>query len=192
MADNRIRDASLLDVYDEQILPDGEYISLKRQEFLKECTQKVKDFYKTISGNNETIEIRYESQLLNVPFAELLKSLREKDMQLQRTTAGIHKDDLNFLLNGQPFRNIASQGQRKSLLFALKLAEFEVLKEHKNFSPLLLLDDLFEKLDEQRMHNLLDRVCLQNEGQIFITDTHPERISGHLDKLKIEYGIIHL
>ncbi|MEO8584159.1 MAG: DNA replication and repair protein RecF [Flavitalea sp.] len=192
MADDRIRDSSLLDVYDQQLLQDGEYIFTKRQSFLKECTKKVEDFYKKISGNNELVEVRYESQLQNIPFADLLKMVREKDIQLQRTTGGTHKDDLVFLLNGQTFKNVASQGQRKSLLFALKLAEFDVLKEHKSFAPLLLLDDLFEKLDEQRMHNLLDWVCLQNEGQIFITDTHARRISEHLDKLEIAFDIIHL
>ena len=91
----------------------------------------------------------------------------------------------------QPFRNIASQGQRKSMLFALKLAEFDALKEAKG-SPLLLLDDVFEKLDEQRMHNLLEWVCLQNEGQIFITDTHEERIREHLGKIGAGFQLIRL
>ena len=113
-------------------------------------------------------------------------------MLLQRTNVGIHKDDIEIKLKEQPFKNIASQGQRKSLLFALKLAEYETLKQAKGFAPVLLLDDVFEKLDALRMHNLLDWVCVQNEGQIFITDTHEERISDHLQELSINYQLIAL
>ena len=138
------------------------------------------------------MELIYESQLLRWEYAEMLRSAREKDMYMQRTTSGIHKDDINILLNKQAFRNIASQGQRKSLLFALKLAEFELLKSDKGFAPLLLLDDVFEKLDESRMHNLLDWVCVQNDGQIFITDTHRERIIDHFEKLGAEFQIVDL
>lgn len=192
MADNRIKDTSLLDVYDSQLVTDGEYIFNKRKGFLEDCILQVKDFYKKISGNNEVIELTYESQLFRSSFPDLLQSLREKDMILQRTNGGVHKDDIHMFLNGQPFKNIASQGQRKSLLFALKLAEFEILKENKNFAPLLLLDDVFEKLDESRMHNLLDWVCVQNEGQIFITDTHRGRIDEHFNKLGVDYQLIDL
>jgi DNA replication and repair protein RecF len=190
--DNRIRDINLLDVYDEQLVPDGNYIFNKRNEFLDECLVLVKDLYKQISGNNEAVNIIYESQLHRAPFDKILKSMREKDMLLQRTNGGIHKDDLQIFLNNQVFKNIASQGQRKSLLFALKLAEFEMLRINKKFPPLLLLDDVFEKLDEQRMHNLLDKVCVQNNGQIFITDTHRSRIEEHFGRLGINYQLIDL
>ena len=91
-----------------------------------------------------------------------------------------------------PFKNIASQGQRKSLLFALKLAEFDVLKEKKGFAPLLLLDDIFEKLDAQRMHNLLHKVCNEEAAQIFITDTHKERLQKAFDNLNVKYQLINL
>ena len=113
-------------------------------------------------------------------------------MAAQRTTGGIHRDDLVFNLNGQLFKNIASQGQRKSLLFALKLAEMDVLKENKGFAPLLLLDDVFEKLDEDRIANLLRRVCIENNGQVFITDTNEERLSSHLKQLPINFEMIKL
>ncbi len=192
MVENRIRDTSLLDVYDTQLTGDGEFIFAKRKAFLQECIVLVKEFYKKISGSKESVEIQYESQLLNVGYKELLAGMRDKDMLLQRTNGGIHKDDLVILLNGQPFKSIASQGQRKSLLFALKLAEFEILKENKGFAPLLLLDDVFEKLDERRMHNLLDWVCVNNDGQIFITDTHAGRIADHFDNLSVEYQLIEL
>lgn len=192
MAETQNRDLSLLDVYDSQLAADGKYIFEKRIEFLKNCIGLVKDFYKKISGSDETIDLVYESQLMKCSFPELLKSLRNRDMLLQRTNGGIHKDDILMFLNGQPFRNIASQGQRKSLLFALKLSEFEILKANMHFAPLLLLDDVFEKLDETRMHNLLDWVCVQNEGQIFITDTHRGRIDEHFKKLGVEYQLIDL
>lgn len=192
MAENRLHDTGLLDVYDQQLVNDGEFIFIKRKEFLNNCIGLVKSFYKKISGAEELVDIKYESQLLKLGYKELLASSRERDILLQRTNGGIHKDDIQILLNGQPFKNIASQGQRKSLLFALKLAEFEILKKEKGFAPLLLLDDVFEKLDEGRMHNLLDWVCVSNEGQLFITDTHPGRISDHFNKLNVQYQLINL
>ena len=109
---------------------------------------------------------------------------------LQRSSIGIHKDDIDISLNEQPFKTLASQGQRKSLLFALKLAEFETLKKEKGFAPLLLLDDVFEKLDGSRMHNLLHWTCIQNSGQIFITDTHDERIRNNLQNLSVPFQLI--
>ncbi|MEP7259274.1 MAG: DNA replication and repair protein RecF [Flavitalea sp.] len=192
MAESRNIDTSLLDVYDSQLSTDGEFIHEKRNLFLRQWIPEVNIFYRKISGHDDPLEITYESQLLQGPVAELLKRSREKDIYSQRTNTGIHKDDLLMTMKQQPFRNIASQGQRKSLLFALKLAEFSALKENKHFAPLLLLDDVFEKLDEQRMHNLLDWVCMQNEGQLFITDTHPQRINDHFKKLGVPYQLLQL
>ena len=117
---------------------------------------------------------------------------REKDYLLQRTSIGIHKDDLLFELNGEPFKQTASQGQRKSLLFSLKLAEAEELKQHKGFAPLLLLDDVFEKLDDSRMHNLLNYVCTQFGGQVFLTDPHPDRIVAAFEALGKKVQLIEL
>jgi len=191
-ADTRSHDFKLLDVYDEQLANDGNYIFKKRKDFLKECITLVKEFYARISRANEDVDLIYDSQLLRWDYAEMLRSSRDRDVYSQRTTSGIHKDDIIMSLNKQPFRIIASQGQRKSLLFALKLAEFELLKSDKGFAPLLLLDDVFEKLDEWRMHNLLEWVCVQNDGQIFITDTHRERIVEHFEKLGAEFQIVDL
>lgn len=192
VSENRASDKSLLDVYDEQLATDGTYIFQKRKSFMEECIGLVTDFYAKISGSPERIELNYESQLHKLDYPELLRSTRERDMFLQRTSAGIHKDDMQIILNNQPFRNIASQGQRKSLLFALKLSEFELLRLHKGFAPILLLDDVFEKLDESRMHNLLSWVCLNNDGQIFITDTHRKRIEDHLNAIDAHYQHIEL
>ena len=122
----------------------------------------------------------------------LLGIYLQKDLLLQRTTIGIHKDDIYLQLNGENFKNTASQGQRKSLLFALKLQELEQLKSSKGFSPILLLDDVFEKLDADRMHNLLQQVCVENDSQIFITDTHKERLTEALQKLGTPFQLIEL
>jgi DNA replication and repair protein RecF len=191
-AERKQHDYSLLDVYDEQLVKTGSYVFEKRNRFLEDLLPVIKKFYSQIAGVEESVDIKYESQLLYSPFQELLKQFRDKDLMMQRSTTGIHKDDMEMTLNNQPFKSIASQGQRKSLLFALKLAEFETLKKEKGFAPLLLLDDVFEKLDETRMHNLLDWVCIQNSGQIFITDTHEERIKDHLGKLSVSYQMINI
>ena len=192
MAERRVQDKNLLEVYDEQLIRYGEFIFKERKNFLKDFLPEVIRFYHQIAQINEKVELLYESQLQHTSFENLLHQFRDKDLLYQRTHGGIHKDELSMNLNGQAFKSIASQGQRKSLLFALKLAEFETLKTDKKFAPLLLLDDVFEKLDEQRMHNLLDWVCVQNEGQIFITDTHPERIQQHFGNLGISYQLIRL
>jgi len=192
LTDQKTRDHSLLDVYDGQLAKPAAFLFEQRNRFLQELLPLVKEFYRQIAGTEEPVELVYESQLLQAPIGEVLRRFREKDLYLQRTGGGIHKDDIDIRFSGQPFKSIASQGQRKSLLFALKLAEYETLRQAKGFPPLLLLDDVFEKLDEQRMHNLLDRVCIRNQGQIFITDTHPGRIRHELDKLSISCQIIQL
>lgn len=191
-AEKKQTDLSLLDVYDEQILPAAGYIFEQRQVWLKSILPLVNNFYTRIAGTEEPLIPKYESQLMQCSYGILLKQYREKDLLLQRTLSGIHKDDIDLSLDGQPFKNLASQGQRKSLLFALKLAEYETLREAKGFAPILLLDDVFEKLDEHRMHNLLDWVCVQNQGQVFITDTHGERIREELNKLSVSYQLIEL
>jgi DNA replication and repair protein RecF len=152
----------------------------------------VQNFYQQIANNRETVTLQYESQLATTVFSDLLNQVREKDFYLQRSNAGIHKDDLLIQLNGQVFKNIASQGQRKSLLFALKLAEFEIIRITKGFAPILLLDDVFEKLDDNRMQHLLQWVCCENKGQVFITDTHPERLEQAFSSLQVPYQVITL
>ncbi|MEO5946118.1 MAG: DNA replication and repair protein RecF [Chitinophagaceae bacterium] len=195
------RDFALLDVLDEQLIKPGDYIFDKRKEFLISYLPIVKHLYNEIANNptsaeasfcKEDVKLFYESELLQASFAELLKLNRNKDCMAQRTTSGVHRDDLEIKLGNQSFKIIASQGQRKSLLFAMKLAELEILKKEKKFAPLLLLDDVFEKLDEGRISNLLNKVCKENEGQVFITDTNEERLSSHLKELGIEFQLIGL
>ena len=185
-------DAQLLDALDAQLIKPCEYIYQTRKEFCEKLVPLVKEFYKEISGNNEVISLAYSSYLNDNDLSKLLVSSRQKDILTQRTNAGIHKDELIFLLNENSFKTMASQGQRKSLLFACKLAEFEMLRSIKGFSPLLLLDDVFEKLDGIRMKNLLQYVCKKNSGQVFITDTHKERLEHALSEFVSHVQIIEL
>ena len=186
-------DGALLEVLDEQLITPGNYIFSTRKTFMLELVPLANELYKTIAANkDESLTLTYESQLHTNSFTNILKQQQQKDMLLQRSNAGIHKDDISILLNGQIFKNIASQGQRKSLLFALKLAEFQLLKTKKGFAPILLLDDVFEKLDEERMKQLLKWVCIENDGQVFITDTHKERLQKAFTDLGSAFQLIEL
>lgn len=185
-------DWPLLEVIDEQLVKPGNFIYRQRKIFTGQLIPLVQKFYAQIANNNESISLQYESRLNENSFESLLNQFRERDLLLQRSNAGIHKDDITMQLNGQPFKTTASQGQRKSLLFALKLAEFELLKQNKGLAPLLLLDDVFEKLDDNRMRQLLHWVCTENDGQVFITDTHKERLEDALNGLGTKFQVITL
>lgn len=186
------RDLSVLDILDEQLAREGTYIFERRKNFLLHFLPMVKTLYSQIAQQYEPVSLVYESHLMDMDNTTLLRQNRQKDLALQRTTAGIHRDDLVFLLGEQSFKSIASQGQRKSLLFALKLAEMEVLQKEKRVAPILLLDDVFEKLDEERIANLLQRVCNESDSQIFITDTNCNRLEDGLQKLGPPFQMIPL
>ncbi len=181
------KNLELLEVLDHQLLEPAGYVFEKRSFFTSQLLEQAKERYTTIAGTRYDLDLTYESPLQSGTMAELLFNYRNRDLASGRTLAGIHRDDIQIKLAGQPFRQIASQGQRKSLLFSLKLAEFNLLKEKKGFAPLLLLDDVFEKLDADRMHNLLHEVCMVNNGQVFVTDTHPERLKNSFKRLGAEY-----
>jgi DNA replication and repair protein RecF len=191
-AEKGSHDDALLEIIDDQLLVPGNYIFQQRNEFCEKLLPLIGQFYTQIASADEDVRIYYESNLIAESFHDVLKKNRQKDRILQRTNAGIHKDDLKLMLGEQLFKNTASQGQRKSLLFALKLAEYEMIKINKGFPPLLLLDDVFEKLDSQRMNNLLHWVCKENNGQVFITDTHRERLTTSFAELNIDGEILEL
>lgn len=191
-AEHQRLDDALLDILDEQLIALGNTIFEARNSFLRDFIPLVQEQYISIGGDNDEVELTYESQLLKASFANLLQQNRQRDLYLQRTGQGVHKDDIDIQMQRQPFKSVASQGQRKSLLFALKLAEYIVIKNKKGFPPILLLDDVFEKLDEQRMSNLLHKVCNENNGQVFITDTHKERLQEAFDGLRLDYQLIEL
>lgn len=192
LQDGYDRDLSVLDVLDSQLTREGDFVFKKRAAFLQDFLPLATKRYLEISGQHEPIALVYDSELHQSSLAELLRVTRQKDKVLQRTSAGVHRDDLLFRMGDQNFRGIASQGQRKSLLFALKLAEMDILKQEKGFSPLLLLDDVFEKLDEERITNLLAHVCSDTETQIFITDTNCRRLADGLEKIGQEGQMISL
>jgi DNA replication and repair protein RecF len=186
------KDLSVLDILDEQLATEGTKIFHKRRDFLFRFLPLVKQLYNDISQRYEDINLFYESELQDLSLEELLRINRQKDMMVQRTSGGIHRDDLSFQLGDTLFKHIASQGQRKSLLFALKLAEVEIIRQEKKLSPLLLLDDVFEKLDEERIGNLLVRVAADEEMQIFITDTNCNRLTVQLEKLDHPFQVVEL
>lgn len=192
LTDRKLPDSHLLEVYDTQLIRPGNWLFERRRLFLQDFLPVAGRYYTLIAGAEEPVTLSYESQLFLGPFAGLLEQGLQRDIYLQRTGYGIHRDDIGLLYADLPFKTMASQGQRKSLLFALKLAEYEILRLAKGFAPLLLLDDVFEKLDEGRMRNLLDRVAVKGDGQIFITDTHADRIRGQLETLAVPYQIISL
>ena len=165
------------------------HLYFRKASFFHEILPSIKSIYEYIAGTDDELQLSYQSDLLTAPYAELLHKSRERDLMLQRTHAGIHRDDIDIRLRTQQFKNIASQGQCKSLLFAMKLAEYEMLKTAKGFAPIILLDDVFEKLDARRMHQLLERVCTSGNGQLFITDTHENRIREHLEKLSVDFPL---
>lgn len=187
LAESRQKQSDLLDILDDQLINPSVYIHEKRKSYLAYLLDLIRSRYCNIAGENYDLQLQYESPLLNTDFAFLIRNNREKDFAAQRTQLGIHRDDIRITLADKPFRQTASQGQRKSLLFAFKLAEFQLLRDTKGFAPILLLDDVFEKLDETRMLNLLQEVCIENEGQVFVTDTHPQRIAQSFRELGLVF-----
>ena len=189
-SDNGLIDHLLLDTFDEQLVQSGTYILKERLGFLTEFIPLVKNLFAFIADDAEQPDFRFLPSTSPENYLRDLQNQRQKDILLQRTVTGIHRDDLEITLNNMPFRQIASQGQKKSLLFALKLAEFSMLKNHFGFEPLLLLDDIFEKLDQKRLHMLLNWVCVRNLGQVIMSDTHPERIQQALNEIGVTFNLI--
>lgn len=191
-AANRTFDALNLSVYDEQLSNYGTKIYTVRKEFLAAFIPIFNQKYQIISGDKEQVNLNYKSQLHDFLMQDLLSKSVEKDKILQYTTSGIHKDDLSFEIGEYPIKKFGSQGQQKSYLIALKLAQFEFIKQQSNVTPILLLDDIFDKLDENRVSQIIDLVNNNEFGQIFITDTHSERTENILQQGNKEYQIFKL
>lgn len=176
-------DGALLDSYDEPLLKYGSMIFEKRVTFIDLFRRIFKKHYALLSDNSEPVEISYRSDWQKDDFARLFLDNHPKDLALQRTTLGVHKDDLMCNIQGHPIRKYGSQGQQKCFVIAMKLAQFEILKENKNFKPILLLDDIFDKLDDTRIQKLMTMVAGQVFGQLFMTDARPERTSRILEHI---------
>lgn len=174
--ESRNWDETLISVFDSQMLERGSHIFEKRKSFTREFSELFSEIYAEISGLQESVTLQYSSQLLEGGFEEILAKALPKDRAVQYSTAGIHKDDWLFFKDNYSVKKFASQGQQKSFIIALKLAQFQFLKNHFNSPPILLLDDLFDKLDEQRIKCLADKITGDDFGQVFITDTDRTRL----------------
>jgi DNA replication and repair protein RecF len=175
-------DASLIEYYNSLLAPAGNYIYEVRKLFLKEFMPLLQKYYGQLSADKEIATIEYQSDLGMHSLEHLLEQNVQNDLRFQRTLKGIHKDELVFLLNGNSLKSFGSQGQKKSFLFSLKLAQYEYLKTKMNSSPILLLDDVFEKLDQQRMEALLNIISNPMFGQVILTDTHEQRVKDAFGK----------
>ena len=171
---------SLIDVYNTQLIEPAAIIHSKRVDFVNLLTPIFHTFYGSISGEKEQVNIEFLSDMNDATLEVLLQRNIEKDRILQRTSAGPHRDDISFLINNNQLKRFASQGQTKSFVMALKLSQYELLRRAKGIKPFLLLDDIFDKLDSNRVSFLLDLLLQDSFGQIFITDAHKSRISDIL------------
>ncbi len=180
-------DMDMLSVYNSQLSELGKAIFEKRKNFINELVPVFSRFYTYISGGVEETSLKYESQLLKKDMMSLLEEGLKKDRILQYTTEGIHRDDLVMLLSGFPLRKVGSQGQQKTYQVALKLGKFEFIRQVTGITPVLLLDDIFDKFDASRVEQIIRLVSENNFGQIFITDTDEERMKDILERIGIEH-----
>ena len=176
-------DRSLLEVIDMRMGMLAEPIYRKRDSFVKELVPVVSEFYHTLSGGSEQVDIEYDTELSKAGLDHILAASYDRDLALRYTASGIQRDDFVFTMNGHPIRRYGSQGQQKSFLVSLKFAQYEIMKKNYGFAPILLLDDVFDKLDMSRISNLLQMVASNDFGQIFITDSNKVRMSGIVDRL---------
>ena len=191
-ADQKRFDPILLESLDRQMPTPAQAIFEERKRFATVFQPLFLEYYAIISGSREVVEVHYDSDLEKGDFAELMQQALEKDRFLQRSTVGPHRDDLSLFMDGQAVKKFASQGQLKSFLLALRLAQYEVLRREKNIPPILLLDDIFDKLDTQRVRQLVALLIGRDFGQIFITDTQRERIESVIASFGGEYKIFEL
>lgn len=177
LAEERRTDDTTLEVWDMQLEQYGTPIFEARKEFLQRFIPIFQRYYELLGQGREEVSLEYDSQLMSNPLSKLLNDHKSKDYRLTYTSVGIHKDDLAFLINGHPLKKFGSQGQQKSFVVALKLAQFDYIKEQKGIKPLILLDDIFDKLDPSRVKALLQLVSEDHFGQIFVTDANKERMN---------------
>ena len=188
-AENRFFDKDSLAIWDEQMIALGNKIYEERKVFIEKFLPIFNQYYSVISNAKEEVALEYSSHLKDEKFEIALERGIDKDRALQYSSIGVHKDDLLFKINNFTLKKFGSQGQQKSFLIALKLAEFEFLKKIKNKIPLLLLDDIYDKLDETRVQQLMQLVSKNGFGQIFITDTHQDRIARIFKKIKTDFKL---
>lgn len=191
-AERNTIDKELLDSYDFQLLKSGKIIYEKRKAFTEAFIPIFIKHYLNLSQEKEIPSLVYESQRHDFEFEQKFFGNQKKDILLQRTGMGAHKDDYGFMLSGYPVKGYGSQGQQKSFVIALKLAHFDIIKTNKNLKPILLLDDIFDKLDDERIERLMEMVAQDTFGQLFITDARPERTEKIFQHIKAEIRIFRI
>ena len=182
-------DEQMLQIYDMQLADHATRIYERRRDIIERMRPLVAEFYRQLSGDREQVEIEYRSELASASMGELLLASRERDIVNGFTTSGVHRDDMSLRIGGYPLRKYGSQGQQKSFLMSLKLAQYRILAEVCGERPLLLLDDLFDKLDTSRVENLLTLVAGDDFGQIFITDCNRSRLETILSHAGEKYAL---
>lgn len=182
-------DETLLDLWDEQLAEEGIVIYRKRTDFIKDFIPIFQKFYDFICLSNERVELKYESHFESADFLQLLKQRRERDKILGYTSVGIHKDDLDMQMDHYSIKRVGSQGQNKTYVVALKLAQFDFLRKATVTTPILLLDDIFDKLDSSRVEQIIKLVLDKEFGQIFITDTNREHLDDILSRTNSNYHL---
>lgn len=190
--DNRQFDKTSLEIWDIQLIEHGKKVHASRQKFINNFVSTFQTYYELISGGKEKVNIQYTSHLNENAFADVLEKALNRDRAMEYTTVGIHKDDLEFTINEHPIKKFASQGQQKSFLIALKLAQFDFIKKIKNITPILLLDDIYDKLDDLRVKQLMEIVSNNNFGQLFITDTHPTRLADLFNNSNVDCKVFRI
>jgi len=181
-----------LDIWNQKMVSLGITIFETRRKFIAEFMPVFSHYYELISDGREKVGITYESQLLHGDFYQLLQQAGEKDCYARYSTVGVHKDDLIFEIDGYPVKKYGSQGQQKSFVVAIKLAQFEYTRNLKGYNPLLLFDDIFDKLDDNRVEQLIKLVSADSFGQVFITDTQRYRIEKIVNRHEIDYRIFEI
>jgi DNA replication and repair protein RecF len=183
-------DQELLEPYNQFLLGHGIDICYRRLAFSEQCQKKVASHYRFLTNGKEEMKLVYQSVFLEKDYEATFRKALEKDITLQRTSVGVHRDDYLFEMEELPLKRFGSQGQQKSFLIALKLAQFELMRKSKGFKPILLLDDIFDKLDEHRIKKLTEMLEQHQFGQVFITDARPERTFRFLKTLAIDWKVI--
>ena len=190
--EKRYFDDTSLEMWDEQMKAPASRIHSRRQAFLNGFLPVFGRYFEYISQGKEKVDIVYHSDLEEAPMEQLLKANLQRDLSARYTTGGVHKDDLELLINGYPVKKFGSQGQQKSFVVAIKLAQFEYTRQVKQFKPILLFDDIFDKLDSDRVDRIVKLVGDNSFGQVFITDTQPERIHQIFKTTETDYRIFNV
>jgi DNA replication and repair protein RecF len=191
-AANQQFDATNLAVYNEQLVELSQPLYEKRKAFMTAFTPVFEKRYQQISNPQEQVQIQYQTQLDEKPLADLLETALAKDRALQFSSIGLHKDDLEFRLDGHPVKKFGSQGQQKSFLIALKLAQFDYMQQQQGVPPIVLLDDIFDRLDQERVAKIVSLLSATDFGQIFISDTHADRTEKALQASAMTYELFAL